>query len=186
MGMDHHVRLRSLLVERSLAIGDFTLSSGARSSYYIDGRLTTMSAEGQFLVGTVGFEAMRKHWPDARWLGGLTLGADPIAYAVAHRSWLEGAPLGAFTVRKAGKEHGAGRRIEGGPPPGARVVIVEDTLTSGASSLSAAEAVEAEAGVIVGVLALVDRGAGGAERVRAAGHTLVSLFTAQELLATAG
>ena len=163
MGMDHRLRLRSLLVERSLAFGDFTLSSGARSSYYIDARLTTMSAEGQLLIGLVGFAAVREHWPEAGWVGGLTLGADPVAYAIAHRSSLEGARVDAFTVRKKPKEHGSGRRIEGGPPTGARVVVIEDTLTTGASALEAVTAVQQEGITVLGVLTIVDRQVGGLE-----------------------
>jgi orotate phosphoribosyltransferase len=145
-----------------------------------------MSAEGQFLVGLLGFEAIREQWPDAGWVGGLTLGADPIAYAVAHRSWLEGHPLEAFSVRRKPKGHGAARRIEGGLPRDARVVVVEDTFSSGASALEAVAAVQDEGGRVLGVVSLVDREMGAAERIRQEGVPTLSLFTAGDLVAAAG
>ncbi|MEX0856064.1 MAG: orotate phosphoribosyltransferase [Gemmatimonadota bacterium] len=184
--MNHRDRLRSLLTERSLAMGDFTLASGARSTYYIDARLTTMSAEGQFLIGLTGWESLREHFPGAGWVGGLTLGADPISYAIAHRSWLEGDAIEAFTVRKSPKEHGTGRRIEGGVLPGARVVVIEDTLTRGGSALEAVGVLADHGAEVLGVLTLVDREAGGSDRVREAGYPVHSLFTASELLRSAG
>ncbi len=145
-----------------------------------------MSAEGQFLIGLLGATAVREHFPGAGWVGGLTLGADPIAYAIAHRSWMDADPLGGFTIRKQAKDHGTGRRIEGGVPRGARVVVVEDTLTRGGSALQAVEALEAEGIEVLGVLALVDRESGGRERLSDAGHRLVSIFRASELLTAAG
>jgi orotate phosphoribosyltransferase len=184
--MDHRQRLQSLHIERSLAFGDFTLASGTRSSYYIDARRTTMSAEGQFLVGATGYGLIREAAPGTAWVGGLTLGADPISYAIAHRSWLEGAPVEAFTVRKKAKEHGMGGRVEGGLPAGARVVVVEDTLTSGGSALEAVSAVRDHGAEVLAVLTLVDREAGGRERLLEAGCSLLSLFTVSELLAAAG
>jgi len=184
--VSHRDRLLSLLVERSFALGEFTLASGARSSYYIDARLTTMSAEGQFLVGSVGLEAVRKNFPRAQWIGGLTLGADPVAYAIAHRSWIDGGPIDAFTVRKAPKDHGTGQRVEGGVPRGAPVVIVEDTLTRGGSALDALQVLEGHGAEILGVLTLVDREAGGSSRIRSSGHEVVSLFTAADVLRAAG
>jgi len=141
-----------------------------------------MSAAGQYLVGQLGFQELRAQYPDVRWVGGLTLGADPVAYAVAHRSWLEEDPINAFTVRKKAKSHGTGRRIEGGLPTGVSVVAIEDTLTSGASALDAVAALEGYGVEVRAVFALVDRGAGGAEAVRDAGYPLVALFTAKELL----
>jgi orotate phosphoribosyltransferase len=168
--MSHRDRLLSLLVERSLALGEFTLASGARSTYYIDARLTTMSADGQFLVGLVGLEAVQERFPRARWIGGLTLGADPVAYAIAHRSRIEDAPIDAFTVRKAAKSHGTGQRIEGGVPRSAPVVIVEDTMTRGGSALEALQVLEDHGTEVLGVLTLVDREAGGSDRIRAAGY----------------
>jgi orotate phosphoribosyltransferase len=179
-------RLKELLVARSVRLGDFTLASGAKSSYYIDARTTTMSAEGQRLVGLVACEAIRESGLGPTHVGGLTLGADPIAYAIAHRSALDGAPLDAFTVRKRAKDHGTGQRIEGGLPPRARCLIVEDTITTGKSTLEAVEAVRSHGAEIVGVLALVNRSSGAEAFYKSQGLLLVSIFTGEELLKAAG
>ncbi len=145
-----------------------------------------MSAEGQFLVGRVGLEEIRRRHTEARWVGGLTLGADPIAYAIAHSSWHDGEPLDAFTIRKSTKEHGTGRRIEGGLPTDAPTVVVEDTLTTGASTLEAIEVLEEHRARILGVLTLVNREEGGSEAVARAGYPLITLFTAAELIHASG
>src|SRR6185436_17081673 len=115
--------------------GNFTLSSGRQSSLYIDARLTTMSPEGQRLIGRAGLEALRSaRWqPDA--IGGLTLGADPIAYAICHTSADSERPLRAFTVRKEPKAHGTGKQVEGPLERNDRVVVVEDVITTGASAM---------------------------------------------------
>ena len=178
-------RLAELLRERSVKLGDFTLASGARSSYYIDARLTTMSAEGQRLVGEVALDAIRAAGWDPAWVGGLTLGADPVAYAIAHHSAGNGPSVDAFTVRKAPKGHGTGRQIEGGLPPGARVVLLEDSVTSGGSALKAAEVVSAHGAEILGVLALVDREEGGREAIEGAGYRFVAIFPAKDLVSAA-
>jgi orotate phosphoribosyltransferase len=183
--MDHRGRLKELLVERSVRTGDFTLASGARSSYYVDARRTTMCAEGQALVGHVGYALLRESSLALTHLGGLTMGADPVAYAIAHRSWLEGHPLDAFSVRKKAKEHGTGQRVEGGVPPGAHCLIVEDSMTTGSSALAAAEALREHGAVVSGVFTLVDRLEGGRERLSAAGLSLIAVFTGPELLTVA-
>ena len=141
-----------------------------------------MSAEGQYLVGDVGLRAVRGADTDASWVGGLTLGADPISYAIAHRSWMEGDVINAFTIRKEAKGHGAGRRIEGGLPGGAKVIVIEDTITTGASALRAVEALEEGGCEIRAVLALIDREEGGALRIRERGYPQISIFPATELL----
>ena len=183
--MDHRTRLRELLVERSVRLGDFTLASGARSSYYVDARRTTMTAEGQFLLGKV----CRRVVSESGWrpthVGGLTMGADPVSYAVAHASWVEGPPLDAFSVRKEAKGHGTGQRIEGGLPTDARVVVVEDSMTTGGSALRAVEAVEEHGARVVGVLTVVDREEGGRERLDDAGYPLLAVFSGPELLQAA-
>jgi orotate phosphoribosyltransferase len=179
-------RLLRLLVERSLRLGDFVLASGARSSYYIDCRTTTTHAEGQVRVGRLGLEALEREGLAPGGGGGLTMGADPVAYAVAHASWLAGRPVNAFSVRKEAKEHGTGRRIEGCFAAGDRVVVVEDVITSGGSALRACEAVRAEGGEVLGVLALVDREGGGREAIEEAGHRVLSLFRVSELRVAAG
>ena len=179
---DDRDRLLALLRDRSVRTGEFILSSGARSSWYIDARLTTMSGAGQFLIGRVALTALddRAWAPDA--VGGLTLGADPVAYAIAHAAAAGGRRLDAFTVRKEAKSHGAGRRIEGPLGAGAAVVIVEDVVTTAGSALRAAEAVDEAGGSILGVLALVDREEGGRERLREAGLALVAIFSRTALL----
>lgn len=179
-------RLRALLLERSFRTGDFVLASGARSPYYIDCRTTTTHAEGQALVGRLGLELLRTAGLDPDAVGGLTMGADPVAYAMAHASWLAGAPVHAFSVRKQPKDHGTGKRVEGCFASGARVVVVEDVITSGKSALQACDAVEAEGGTVLGVIALVDREGGGREAIEARGYAVHTIFPVGELLAAAG
>ena len=148
--MNIRTRLGELLVERSVRLGDFTLASGARSAYYIDARRTTMTAEGQALTGKVCWDALRASALDFSHVGGLTMGADPVSYAIAHASWRAGRPIDAFSVRKQAKEHGTGRRIEGNFATGRRALVIEDVITSGGSALQACDAVEAEGGTITG------------------------------------
>lgn len=178
---DPRERLLALLTSRSFRTGQFTLSSGATSDYYIDCRTTTMHAEGQALLGEVGWSVLRELdlEPDA--IGGMTMGADPIAYAVAGESWRRGDPVNAFSVRKREKGHGTGRRIEGCFEPGSRVVLVEDVVTTGGSALDAARAVEEAEGEILAVLALVDRQEGGREALEEAGYRVVALYTTEDL-----
>jgi orotate phosphoribosyltransferase len=177
-------RLVSLLRARSVQHGEFVLSSGRRSRYYIDCRRTTMHAEGLVLIGELGLAAIRAlDWRcDA--VGGLTLGADPVAYAIAAASLTHPPAVHAFTVRKAAKDHGAARRIEGCFEPGMSVVVVEDVITTGASALSAAAAIQAEGGMVTGVLSVVDREEGGRDAIERAGfpvHSLVAVATLLEL-----
>ncbi|HSH74690.1 MAG TPA: orotate phosphoribosyltransferase [Longimicrobiales bacterium] len=183
--MTDRERLRALLVERSVRVGDFTLASGAKSSYYIDARVTTMSAQGQRLVGIVGYELIRASGLEPTHVGGLTLGADPVAYAIAHRSALEGHPIDGFTVRKRAKDHGTGRRIEGGLPAAARCIVIEDTITTGRSALEAIEVVRAHGAAVVGVLALVDRSTHAKTLLEGENLVLLSVFEARELVDSA-
>ena len=182
MALSDRERLRDLLRERSLQKGDFVLSSGVRSTYYIDARTTTMSGLGQLLIGRLGLEALdAAGWaPDV--IGGLTRGADPVAYAIAHAGARAGRDLDAFTVRKETKGHGTGRRIEGGFRAEAEAVIVEDVVTSGDSALRATQVVEEAGGRVIGVLTVVDREERGRERIERSGYPLISLFTATALL----
>ena len=179
--------LLALLADKSAERGDFVLASGRRSTLYVDCRLTTMSPEGQLLVGRAGLAALRATgWPiDA--VGGLTLGADPISYAIAHTSALQaeagtGSTVRAFTVRKEAKQHGTAKLIEGPFRPGDRVVVVEDVITTGGSALKAVDAIRAVGGEVLGVLALVDREEGGREALEAAGLQVIRLVTARDLL----
>jgi orotate phosphoribosyltransferase len=180
--MSDRTRLIQLLVERSIRRGDFVLASGARSTYYVDCRTTTTSAEGQFLVGQLGWELLRASGLEPDSIGGLTMGADPVAYAIAHTSWIAGSPIDAFSVRKQPKEHGTGRRIEGNFEAGSRVVVIEDVITSGGSALQACAAIEAEGGEVTGVLAIIDRESGGREAIEAKGYRVITLFRVSELL----
>ncbi len=183
--MDDRARLRDLLLKRSVRLGDFTLSSGASSEYYVDARQTTLTAEGQKLTGKVGYDLIDEAGWDATHVGGLTLGADPVTYAIAHHSTSRERVLDGFTVRKEAKGHGTGRQIEGGLPTDARVVIIEDAVTSGASAIRAIEAVREHGATIVGVVCLVDREEGGREKLDELGVPLVAAFTGPELLAVA-
>lgn len=174
--------LHELLRGRSVRRGDFVLASGRRSSYYIDARLTTMSAEGLALIGKTGLAAIRAAgWRPAS-IGGLTMGADPVAYAVAAASLGSREDVfDAFSVRKEAKKHGTGRRIEGNFSPGLRVVVAEDVITTGGSAIQAIQAIREEGGVVLGVLAVVDREEGGRSEVERLGIEVVALTTTTTL-----
>jgi orotate phosphoribosyltransferase len=173
--------LITLLATRSAKRGNFTLASGRQSSLYIDARITTMSPDGLAVIGPLGLEAIRGAGWKADSVGGLTLGADPIAYAIAYASATTDAPVRAFTVRKEPKTHGTGRLIEGPFKAGDSVVVIEDTITTGSSALRAIDAVRDSGGSVAGVLALVDREEGGREALEARGHRVISLATASEI-----
>jgi orotate phosphoribosyltransferase len=173
--------LITLLATRSAKRGNFTLASGRQSSLYIDARITTMSPDGLAVIGPLGLEAIRGAGWKADSVGGLTLGADPIAYAIAYASATTDAPVRAFTVRKEPKTHGTGRLIEGPFKAGDSVVVIEDTITTGSSALRAIDAVREGGGSVAGVLALVDREEGGREALEAKGHRVISLASASEI-----
>ena len=177
-----HQQLVSLLATRSARRGQFTLSSGRQSTLYIDARLTTMSPEGLSTIGPLALAALREIGWHVDSVGGLTLGADPVAYAIAYASALADTPVRAFTVRKEAKAHGTGRLIEGPFQDGDRVAVVEDVITTGGSALRAAEAVRTAGGEVVGVLALVDREEGGREALEQAGYRVAALVTAGEIV----
>ena len=174
-------QLVALLKLRSLKLGDFTLSSGKKSTYYVDARRTTMSAAGQQIIGELALARLRaRNWtPDC--IGGLTLGADPVAYAIAHASRSAPPLIDAFTVRKEAKSHGTGQLIEGCFEPGARVVIIEDVFTTGGSALRAVEAVRGARGTVLGILGVVDRQQGGIEALTGAGLETEALVSIHDL-----
>jgi len=145
--------LLRLLATKSFRLGDFKLSSGGRSDYYIDCRTTTLDARGAQLTGQVFLEEIERRGWNVEAIGGLTMGADPIVVAVAVTS----GTLNGFLVRKAEKQHGTGQRIEGFRGKGARVVIVDDVCTTGASTIQAIEAAREFGFEIVGVMCLVER-----------------------------
>lgn len=164
--MSERERLRELLKRHSLLSGEFVLSSGRRSRYYFDSKRTTLLPEGAYLVAREVLRTLRENGVEADAIGGMTLGADPIVCPVAALSYLEGTPLRAFIVRKEAKGHGTSRKIEGALEPGSRVVVVDDVVTTGTSTLQAIAAVEEAGGRIAAVVCLVDREEGGSERFR--------------------
>lgn len=186
--MDHSPRqqLLNLLATNSFRLGEFTLSSGLKSDYYIDCRTTTLRAQGAELTGRVFFDLLRDQGWSAQAVGGLTMGADPIVVAVAVISAQQQAPVHGFLVRKAEKSHGMGRRIEGFQEKGASVVIVDDVCTTGGSTIQAIEAAREFGFHIAGVACLVEREeAGGRPAVEkaAAPAPFISVFTATEVKA---
>ena len=174
--------LLRLLALKSFRLGDFKLSSGGTSDYYIDCRTTTLDAKGSRLTGDVFLEEIRKQKWKADAIGGLTMGADPIVTAVSVVS----GTLDGFLVRKAEKQHGTGQRIEGFREKGARVVIVDDVCTTGSSTIQAIEAAREFGFNVVGVMCLVEReeakGRPNVEKA-AAPAPFVSVFTAKEVRA---
>jgi orotate phosphoribosyltransferase len=173
--------LISLLKTRSFKTGDFVLSSGRKSKYYIDARRTTMSAAGLDLIGALGLEAIREMGWKADSVGGLTLGADPVAYAIALASRKSPPILDAFTVRKEAKTHGTGQLIEGCFQANAQVVVVEDVFTTGGSALRAVDAVRQAGGTVLGVLGVVDRDEGGVSTIEREGLAARALVSIHEL-----
>ncbi len=175
-------RLLRLLKEKSFRYSPdkpFKLVSGRVSPYYIDCRPTTHNAEGLFLIGEIFYQRLRDLQVDA--VGGLTMGADPFAHALALTSFLKGRPVNAFSVRKIPKEHGTGGLVVGDVKPGDRVVILEDVITTGASTLKAIAAARDFGLEAAGVLILVDRQEGGREAVAAVVSQVQALFTLEEL-----
>ena len=172
-------RLLALLIERSYAKKKIILSSGRESDFYVDCKKTVLTAEGHWLVGRLLFERIRRSTPDAVGIGGLTLGADPLASAVSLVSHLADHALYAFLIRKEAKGHGTGQWIEGltSLAVGAHVAIVEDVITSGASTIKAIERARAEKLIPVGAFGLVDRQEGGREAISALGVPVFSIFT---------
>jgi orotate phosphoribosyltransferase len=180
--MDERAALIALLKARSVRHGDFLLASGQRSTWYIDARKTTMSAEGLDLIGRLGLRAIRAAgWAPAA-IGGLTMGADPVAYAVALASLGAGPVVQAFSVRKDAKAHGTRQRIEGNFTAGDAVVVAEDVITSGGSALQAIAALREAGATVLGVLAVVDREQGGRAAIEAAEVGVVVLAAAGELV----
>ena len=175
--------LITLLAERSAKRGRFTLASGKESDFYVDARLTTMSPEGLALIGPLALAALRKTGWRIDAVGGLTLGADPISYAISYASAASDHPLRAFTVRKEAKTHGTGKLLEGPVRAGDHVAIIEDVITTGGSALRAIDAVRSAKAIVTGVLALVDREEGGRQAIEMAGMSVITLATATQIIA---
>ena len=181
-------KLLSLLRAKSVFRGDFLLASGARSTYYIDCRLTTLDPEGAWLVGQTMHSIIRAEAlalsVQINSAGGLTLGADPIALAVGMYSFSvnDSPPLRPFVVCKNAKAHGQTKLIEGNFKSGDRVVVVDDVVTRGESSISAINAVVKEGGHVAFVAVLVDRQEGGRQKIESMGYRVVSAFQRDDLL----
>ena len=174
-------------MKKSVCRGNFTLASGAQSDLYIDARLTTFDPLGAILLGRVGWElvkatATQRQIPvDA--IGGLTLGADPVALSIGIAARLDdpSSKMKVFTVRKETKSHGRKKRIEGNFEEGNSVVVVDDVITTGGSTLKAIDAIEEAGGKIAFVLVLMDRQEGGRATIESRGHAVVSIFTRADL-----
>jgi orotate phosphoribosyltransferase len=182
--VDNREQLKKLLLAKSYRQGTFKLSSGKESDFYIDGKQTTLSAEGAYLCGKLIFDIIRDNPEKIHAVGGMTLGADPLVTAVSLVSHLEKQPIPAFIVRKESKGHGTGQYIEGlsNLPAGSTVALLEDVVTTGGTLLTVIERVAAQ-GFTVGLLvAVVDRLEGGAEALAAKGFALKSIFTRTTLL----
>ena len=180
--------LLALLNAKSVCRGDFTLASGAKSDLYIDARVTTSDPRAALLIGRVGWQLIKKTAAErgvsVDGIGGLTMGADWFALSVGICAQLENSAnqLNAFSVRKSVKEHGRQKRIEGNFSPGQSVVVVDDVVTTGGSTLQAIDAVESEGGHVAFVLALVDREEGGRAAIERRGHAVVPIFTRAEII----
>jgi orotate phosphoribosyltransferase len=182
--MTDRQRLKEILLEKSYRKGTFTLTSGKSSDFYIDGKQTTLSAEGAYLCGKLILELINKEENSIQAVGGMTLGADPLVTAVSMVSFLEKQPIPAFIVRKEAKGHGTGNYIEGlkNMPDGCSVALVEDVVTTVGTLLKVIDRVE-EAGFKVGlVVTIVERQEGGVKTLADAGYKLESVFTREELL----
>jgi orotate phosphoribosyltransferase len=181
--MTERQQLIKLLVERSVKRGHFILASRKSSDLYIDARITTMSPEGLALIGPIAIEAMKNAGWKIDAAGGLTLGADPVAYSIGVASYWSPPFIRPFTVRRNLKRHGTGKLIEGPFRAGDRVAIVEDVITTGASALQAIAAVKSAGGEVKGVLTLVDREDGGRETIERNGYNVISLIRLGEITA---
>ncbi len=179
--------LQTILKAKSIRTGDFTLASGKKSDFYVDCRVTTMDCRGAILVGEVGYAAVAKKMdaldtqPVA--IGGMTMGADPISLAIAMESSRQGKSLQMFSVRKEAKKYGTGKRVEGNFQKGDTIILVEDTATTGGSTLKAMDAIEAEGGKVAFVLILVDRQEGAKEVIEERGVEVLSIYEKKELIA---
>jgi orotate phosphoribosyltransferase len=175
--MNSHETLKEQIIKKAVVHGKVTLSSGMEAEYYVDLRRVTLDAEAAPLVGEVMLE-LTKDWNyDA--VGGLTLGADPVAYAMMHAGAKQAKKIDSFVVRKAEKQHGLQRRIEGPDVKGRRVLAVEDTSTTGGSVLNAVEALREAGAIVVGVAVIVDRGA--KQTIEDAGLEYRTAYTLAEL-----
>lgn len=181
--MDKNARdeLLGAIRKKAYREGEFTLASGKKSDYYIDMKEVTLDAGGNLLVGRIIFDVIKEWGAEA--VGGMELGSVPISTAVSLVSAIEGAPVANFIVRKQAKGHGAGKRIEGKIGRGSKVVVVEDVVSTGGSSLSAIDALREVGADIVGVISIVDREMGGAEAFEKKGVRYTPILTVSDVKA---
>jgi orotate phosphoribosyltransferase len=176
-------RLIELIIEKAFKYSKepvFKLVSGRMSNYYFNCNAVTLHPEGMYIIGNLILDLIKD--TDVKGVGGLTLGADPIAYAVAYTSFLKKKPIEAFVVRKTAKSHGTMQWIEGNVNKGDRVVIVDDVITTGKSTIEAINRSREEGLEIVKVIALIDRQEGGREAVEASGYKLDSIIKREEVM----
>jgi len=174
--------LLKILREKSVSYGEITLSSDKKSSYYVDSKLTTFDSGGVSLVGKLVFEIIKDKGREISAVGGLTMGADPIAISTIIAALNENYPLKGFSVRKEAKKHGKRKLIEGNLDVEDKVVILDDVITTGNSTVKAIEAVREFGCDIIMVVALVDRLEGGTEKIREMGYEVRAIFTIDDLL----
>lgn len=175
-------RLVELIKELAVVHGKVTLSSGLEADYYVDLRRATLHHEAAPLIGRVMLELLDQNsLGDVDAVGGLTMGADPVATALLHQAAAAGRGLDAFVVRKQAKAHGMGRQVEGPSVAGRRVVVLEDTSTTGGSPLTAAAALEAAGAKVLAVATVVDRNTGARQAIEAAGYKYLTAVTLQDL-----
>ena len=180
--MDDRARLLEILKNLSYQEGDFVLASGKKSTFYIDCKETTLNPEGMYLTGKLMYE-MTKDFPDVQAVGGVSIGGDPLVCSVVLASHGVKGGLVGFFIRKEPKGHGTNRWIEGGKnlSPGMNVVILEDVVTTGGSSLKAIKATEDEGYTVTGIIAILDRLEGGRETIESKGYRFKSIFTLNDL-----
>ena len=162
-------RLAQYINDLAVQRGEFTLTSGKKASFYIDLRQVSLDHRVAPLIGDLMLEVVSE-FPEVELVGGLTMGADPIASAIMHRAVVAGRELDAFVVRKEPKGHGMGKQVEGPDVSGRRVIVVEDTSTTGGSPLKAIEAVEKAGGIVAAVAVVVDRDTGAKQIIEEAGY----------------
>lgn len=182
--------LLDLLRRKSVLYGDFTLASGKKSDFYCDARLTTLDPHGAIWLGEIAWDLIQRKsaelgvTPVA--IGGLTMGADPVALAIAIASVRDSGPgLQSFSIRKQAKAHGRGKLVEGNFKAGDTVVVVDDTITTGGSTLEAIEKIRAEGGQVAFALVLVDRSEGGLQAIEATGVPVIAIFSRADIDAAA-
>lgn len=180
--MSYRAELKELLRRKSLVRGEITLSSGKKSDYYLDVKLTTLDPRGAYLTGQVLLETIESNGITAEAIGGMSMGADPLVSAVAVVSHMEGKPLPGFLIRKEVKQHGRMKQIEGLEKGVKNVLIVDEVCTTGKATQEAIDAALREGYTVVAVISLVDREEGGSQQLRSK-YRYYSVFTASELLA---